>query len=251
VADARPIFIVGLPRSGTTLVEQILASHPDVFGAGELPDLPRLIEDQCALQGLVYPRNLMALPPHAFAAIAADYLRELTAKNDSARFVTDKLPSNLLQVGLIRMILPAARIILLRRDPVNLCLSCFSKQFAGELNFTYDLGELGRYVAASLRLMEHWQRILPGEHFMTVQYEDVVADLPGQARRLLQFCDLPWTDRVLAFHQTERVVRTASVNQVRQPIYSSSVGRWRPAAAVLAPLLDGLASLAPPGGARP
>ena len=156
------------------------------------------------------------------------------------RHVVDKMPSNFQLCGLIRLALPDAKIVHVRRDPADTCLSCYTKLFAGEQPFTYDLTELGRFHRAYQRLMAHWRAVLPASHFLEVDYEAVVDDTEGQARRMLDFLGLPWDERVLKFWETERPVRTASVNQVREPITGASVGRWRKHAAQLGPLLDAL-----------
>jgi hypothetical protein len=150
------------------------------------------------------------------------------------------MPSNYYFLGLIHLILPNARIIHSMRNPVDTCISCFSKLFSAEQNHTYDLGELGRYYERYERLMAHWRRVLPAGAFLDVRYEDIVADLEGEARRILGHCGLPWDDRCLSFHETVRPVRTASASQVRQPIYGSAVGRWRVYEPFLAPLLEAL-----------
>ena len=154
--------------------------------------------------------------------------------------ITDKLPGNFPWIGLIHLALPKARIVHLIRDPVDTCLSCFSKLFSYPLSFTYDLGELGRYHSAYQRLMAYWRTVLPPGAMLEVRYEALVENLADEARRLVDYCQLPWNDACLRFHQTNRIVSTASATQVRQPIYSSSVGRWRPDAALLRPLLEGL-----------
>ena len=158
---------------------------------------------------------------------------------DSAR-ITDKLPANYLYVGLIHLALPKARIIHVLRDPVDTCLSCFSTHFTTSQHFTYDLGELGRTYRAYERLMAHWRSILPAGAMLEVQYEDVVADLEGQTRRMLDYCGLEWNEACLAFHATERPVRTASGAQVRRPLYKSAVGRAKSYGEQLKPLLDAL-----------
>ena len=152
------------------------------------------------------------------------------------------MPSNFLYAGLIRLMLPDARIIHCRRDPVDTCLSCNYEAFRGEQMFAYDLAELGRFHRGYQALMAHWRKVLPASHVLEVDYEAVVEDVESEARRLLDFLGLPWHDAVLRFHETERPVRTASANQVREPIYRTSAGRWRRHAAQLAPLLDALAS---------
>jgi Sulfotransferase family len=150
------------------------------------------------------------------------------------------MPSNYYFAGLIHLALPNARIIHTIRDPVDTCISCFSKLFSAEQNHTYELGELGRYYKRYERLMAHWRNVLPPGRILDVRYEDVVADVEAQARRIIAYCDLPWTDRCLSFHETDRPVRTASATQVRQPIYRSAVGRWRVYEQHLGPLLDAL-----------
>jgi tetratricopeptide (TPR) repeat protein len=237
-----PIFIVGMPRSGTTLVEQILASHPAVFGAGELTDLPNLVREMEAAGRAVMPlpESLGLLTGQQLSELGKRYVARVRPFAPGALHITDKLPGNFVWVGLIHLALPNARIVHLIRDPVDTCLSCFSKLFSYPLSFTYDLGELGRYHSAYRRLMAHWRAVLPTDAMMEVHYEALVANLADEARRLIDYCQLPWDDACLRFHQTNRIVRTASVTQVRQPIYSSSVGRWRPDAALLRPLLEGL-----------
>jgi tetratricopeptide (TPR) repeat protein len=238
----RPIFILGMPRSGTTLVEQILASHPLVHGAGELMAFNDTVHGVKAPDdtSLLYPEFVPALDPVALARLGAHYLALLQQKAPQGARVTDKMPSNYYFLGLIHLALPNAKIIHTMRDPVDTCISCFSKLFSAEQNHTYDLGELGRYYKRYERLMAHWRKILPAGSFLDVAYEDVVADLEGAARRIIAYCGLPWDDRCLAFHQTDRPVRTASATQVRQPIYKTAVGRWRVYEAFLGPLLSAL-----------
>ena len=236
-----PVFVVGMPRSGTTLVEQILASHPEVYGAGELMDLPRLAGAlESADDGAAFSEALAVLPQEKLQTLAAAYLGRLRAYAPSAARIVDKLPDNFLRIGLIRMALPQARIIHVRRDPVDTCMSCFSKLFTSQLHFMYDLAELGRYYRAYEQLMEHWRRVLPPGVMIEVRYEDVVDDLEGQARRLIAHCGLDFDDRCLAFHRVPRVVRTASAAQVRRPLYHSSVGRWRAFGDLARPLYDAL-----------
>ena len=245
-ASAVPIFVLGMPRSGTTLVEQILASHPKVHGAGELNTLNDVVLTVRGPDGntLPYPEFMPSLDPPALKQIGARYvalLHELAAKDGQVgERISDKMPSNYYFVGLIHLALPNARIIHTVRDPVDTCISCFSKLFTAEQNHTYDLGELGRYYRRYERLMAHWRRVLPKGRMLEVRYEDVVADLDGQARRIIDYCGLPWDDRCLAFHETDRPVRTASATQVRQPIYNSAVGRWKVYEEFLGPLLKEL-----------
>jgi hypothetical protein len=234
-----PVFVVGMPRSGTTLVEQVLASHPAVYGAGELRHLQTLTDGAGA-----FPQAIPGLTAVQFAAMGDAYLAKIMPLAQDRRHVVDKMPANFLRAGLIRLILPEARIIHCRRDPVDTCLSCYSKLFAAEQPYTYDQTELGRFHLDYQRLMAHWRAVLPASHFIEVDYEAVVVDLETEARRLLAFLDLPWDDACLRFHETARPVRTASVNQVRLPVYRTSSGRWRAHAAQLGPLLEALGILA-------
>jgi tetratricopeptide (TPR) repeat protein len=260
-----PIFIIGFPRSGTSLAEQILASHPAVHGAGELGFMGRIaagltapkvggpvlaseerrapaIGDGAALH---FPECLSLLPAAELRRLGESYASQLQALVPpgvgAKRHVIDKLPENYMFVGLIRLILPRARIIHLRRDPLDICLSCFAQHFAGDLSYAYDLAEIGRYHRMYLDLMEHWRRLLPARAILEVDYESLVADTEGQTRRMLEHCGLTWDARCLDFHETRRPVRTASVDQVRRPVYGSSVGRWRQFEAQLRPLIEALA----------
>jgi Flp pilus assembly protein TadD len=235
-----PVFIVGMPRSGTSLIEQIMASHSQVHGAGELNDFGRLVDELAARHGGAFPEFVPELEPSELQRLGQEYLDVIGPLAGQARFVTDKMPGNLPFAGMIHLALPRARIIMVQRDPVDTCLSCFSKHFTGALSYTYDLGELGRFAHAYAELQDHWRSVLPAERVLTVRYEDVVGDVEAEARRLIAFCGLPWEPGCLQFHRTERAVRTASTTQVRRPIYKSSVGRWRPDEGAIAPLLLGL-----------
>ncbi len=242
-----PIFVMGMPRSGTTLIEQIIASHPLVHGAGELQNMNDVVLTVRGPDGntIPYPEFVPALQASALKQIGAHYLasvRKLIPADKAANYqrVTDKMPSNYYFAGLIHLALPNATIIHSVRDPLDTCVSCFSKLFSAQQNHTYDLGELGRYYRRYQQLMGHWQRVLPPGRILDVRYEEVVADLEGQARRIIAHCRLPWDDRCLAFHKTSRPVRTASATQVRRPIYKSSVGRWRLYEKELKPLLMAL-----------
>jgi tetratricopeptide (TPR) repeat protein len=238
-----PIFILGMPRSGTTLTEQIIASHPEVHGAGELPDLTAIMLPDIA--GVAFPDNLGLLDQALLAAWGAEYVAGLQRHAPDAHRITDKMPANFFAVGLIHLMLPNAKIIHVNRNPVDTCLSCFSKLFTFGQEFTYDLAELGRYYVGYARLMEHWRNVLPAGAFLDVQYEDIVADQEAQSRRIIEYCGLEWSDACIDFHKNKRSVRTASVTQVRQPIYRSSVERWRPYEKFLGPLLDALGDLVP------
>jgi tetratricopeptide (TPR) repeat protein len=233
----QPIFIVGMMRSGTTLIEQILASHPQVHGAGERSDFKLAVEKVTG--PVAYPDLVSSLTPTQLDAIGANYVAGLAEQAKGVWF-TDKMPANFSYAGLIHLTLPNARIIHARRDPVDTCLSCFSTLFQHPLNYTYDLAELGRFYRAYERVMTHWRRVLPQDAMLEVQYEDVVKDIETQARRILDYCGLPWDEACLAFHKATRPVRTASVGQVRQPLYRSSVGRWQAYREQLKPLLMAL-----------
>jgi hypothetical protein len=226
-----PIFIIGMPRSGTTLIEQILASHPRVFGAGELHDLSAAVES--TLVGSGGPPG----PRQRMQDIGAHYVAAIERLAPRANRITDKMPQNFIFAGLIHMALPNAAIIHTIRDPMDTCLSCFSIMFTSKQDFTYDLAELGRYYRHYQDLMAHWHRVLPPGRILDVRYEDVVNDLEGQARRIVTHCGLDWDPQCLAFHETERVVRTASAVQVRQPIYKDAVGHWHRYEEFLAPVM--------------
>jgi tetratricopeptide (TPR) repeat protein len=234
-----PLFIVGMPRSGTTLIEQILASHPQVFGAGELPNLGEAAVSIRPDGGPIvpFPEVMLNISGKHLQRLAARYVYEITRLAPTATHVTDKMPSNFFYAGLIHLALPNARIIHVVRDPVDTCMSCFSTLFSGSQPSAYDLAELGRFYRAYEALMQHWHQVLPPGRILDVRYEDVVADLEVQARRIVVHCRLEWDRRCLVFHQTERPVHTASATQVRRPIYSSSIGRWRGREAFLRPLL--------------
>ena len=238
--SALPVFIVGMPRSGTTLIEQIVSSHPQVTGAGELSALRLVVEGS----GL-FPDRVPGMTGEEAARLGREYLSRVTPLAEGRARLVDKMPANFLYAGLIPLMLPGARIIHARRDPVDTCLSCYTKLFSGEQQFTYDQSELGTFYRRYERLMAHWREVLPPGFFIEVDYEAVVDNLEDEARRLVDFMGLPWNDACLNFHGNRRVVRTASVNQVRQPIYKTSKGRWRAYAGYLGPLLDALGIEAP------
>ncbi len=237
----RPIFILGMPRSGTTLVEQILASHPRVFGAGELNDLllmgNRLPEVLDAAEP--FPQCAHLLTREASQDLATQYLDKLARLSCGAERVSDKMPGNFLRVGLIAALFPNARIIHCRRDPQDTCLSIYFQNFEGHHTYAYDLSNLGHYYREYERLMDHWRRVVPTP-ILDMPYEDVVADQEGMTRRLLEFCDLEWDERCLAFHESERSVHTSSFAQVRKPIYTSSVAKYKRYEKHLGPLRDAL-----------
>ena len=241
-----PIFVLGMPRSGTTLTEQIIVSHPDVHAGGELPDLLAIAHRPTRDGGRgEFPDNLKGLTPEILTAWGADYVAGLKKRAPDARRMTDKMPGNFFMVGLIHLMLPNARIVHVNRDPVDTCLSCFTRLFHHGQEQTYDLTELGRYYRQYRRLMDHWRSVLPPGSFLDIRYEDLVADTEQQARRLLDYCGLEWDAACLEFHATKRKVRTASITQVRQPIYTSSVERWRRYGNTLDPLREALGDLVP------
>lgn len=238
--SALPVFIVGMPRSGSTLVEQILSTHPQAYGAGELKYLNHLI--QCPVRNqqttVYYPENILQLSPETCRAIANQYVSYLRNFSSGAVRITDKMPHNFIAIGLIYALFPNAKIIHVQRNPMDTCLSCFTKLFTEGQLYSYDLAELGQYYQCYSLIMNHWRRILPSGSWLDVEYEVMVNHLEKEARRLIEFCDLPWEPACLAFYQSKRQVRTASFVQVRQPIYTSSVERWRRYEPDLAPLIS-------------
>jgi tetratricopeptide (TPR) repeat protein len=224
VADERPVFVVGMPRSGTTLVEQILASHSEVATMGETPALGVAIRaavgaDHALVSGADYERLLL---PEPLQAVARDYLRRLGPQ--AARRVVDKTPANFQFAGVIALALPGARIIHCRRDPADTCLSCYTTLFTGQQDFAYELAELGRYHRAYSTAMAHWRELLSPDRLLEIDYEALVDDLEGEARRMIAFCGLDWNPACLDFHRSSRRVQTASASQVRRPVYRGSVG---------------------------
>jgi tetratricopeptide (TPR) repeat protein len=219
-----PVFIVGMPRSGTTLIEQILASHSKVFGAGERQEFGDAVV-ALSTPGPAFPEVVASLSADALHALGSSYVAALSAAAPGAERIVDKMPTNFLYAGLIHLALPNARIIHSRRDPVDTCWSCFSLLFAGNQRHAYDLGELGRYYRAYEALMAHWRRVLPPGVMLEMHYEDIVNDFEKSARAILAHCGLDWEEACRNFHETRRPVQTASSLQVRQPIYRSSVGR--------------------------
>jgi hypothetical protein len=231
-----------MPRSGTTLIEQILASHSSVFGAGELEAFSRVVAEltEAPDAAAPFPQLAQSLSAEQLRQVGERYLDQLAELAPGAEKVVDKMPSNFALVGFIHLALPNACIVHARRDAIDTCLSCFSLLFAEDQPYAYDLGELGRYYRGYARLMEHWRRVLPPGAMIDIQYETLVGDFENQARRLLAHCGLEWQESCLAFHKTRRSVRTASVAQVRKPLYADSIGRWRPYAAHLEQLLQAL-----------
>lgn len=240
-----PIFVLGMPRSGTTLTEQIIASHPSVFGAGELHDFLDIANHLPGTpEGQIYPDNLIGLTRESLTAWGDEYI-ERTGKLSLDPHITDKMPANYMALGLISLALPNAKIIHVKRNPVDTCLSCFTRLFNRHQDATYDLAEMGKHYMNYIRIMDHWRRVLPADSFIEVQYEDIVADMEGEAKRLIGALGLKWDPACLSFHKNKRKIRTASVTQVRQPIYKSSVERWRHYEKHLNPLLGELKPLLP------
>ena len=248
VDDSTAIFILGLPRSGSTLQEQILASHSQVEGTRELPYIPwiaqRLNRKPNPMCRDNYPLGAAQLEADQWQLLGKQFLSQAQRhRQTDAPFFIDKLPNNFLYVGLILLAMPNAKIINTVRNPMDNCFGCFKQLWAEGQNFTYDLEDLGRYYRDYHRLMAHWQAIF-GDKIYSVNYEAVVADLDTNVKALLDYCDLPMEEQCLRFHETERAVNTASSEQVRQPIYTSAVAYWKHFEGHLQPLKDALGDLA-------
>jgi len=249
--DPAPIFVVGLPRSGSTLVEQILSSHSMADATHELPEVGKLINriNRERRDGVSYPEAVRDFTDETWAALGRSYMEQTRQYRGGALRFIDKNPNNFASIGLLSLALPNARFINTRRHPLDTCLSCFKQLFAKGQPFTYDLLELGEYYLQYDRLMTHWHAVLPGR-VLDVHYESVVANQEAQTRQLLEFCGLPWEDACLRYYETQRAIRTASSEQVRRPIYTDSIGIWRHYARELVPLIEVLEpvlSSLPPG----
>jgi tetratricopeptide (TPR) repeat protein len=237
--DPTPVFIVGMPRSGTTLIEQILSSHAQAYGAGELKDLHDVVGELANVApGMPFPQTITTLAPATIRGIGDRYLERIHKLAPTAARITDKMPGNFHYLGLIHLALPNAKIIHSVRDPMDSCLSCYTHLFNDTMDFAYDLGTLGRYYVRYMKLMQHWHSVLPKGFILDVRYEEVVDDVEGQTRRMLEHIGLPWDAKCLEFYNNDRPVRTASLAQVRRPIYKSSVEGWRRFEKQLAPLLE-------------
>jgi|FLOH01.1.fsa_nt_gi tetratricopeptide (TPR) repeat protein len=226
--DGAPILIVGLPRSGSTLLEQILSSHSKVDGTFELRDLSkttRLLPEFRA-KGIMYPNNLTLIEQSKFKELGAEYIKKTQRHRSDLPYFTDKNPNNFMHIGFLHLILPNAKVINARRHPLDSCFGSYKQLFASGQSFTYDLIELGEYYLQYQRVMDYWQEVMP-DKVLDVQYEDVVADTETQIRRILDHCGLNFEESCVNFHQSDRAVKTASSEQVRQPIYASSVHTWR------------------------
>jgi len=226
--DPAPILIVGLPRSGSTLIEQILSSHSQVDGTAELADLMTLAYQtgQNRFDKLKYPASLMDMDAGNIEDLGREYIDRTFHHRAGAAYFCDKMPNNFSHIGFLHLILPNAKVIDARRHPLDSCYGTFKQLFAKGQTFSYDFFDLGQYYNSYIRLMEHWDQVLPGK-VLRVQYEDTVADLESQARRMIEHCGLEWEDQVLRFYESERSVKTASSEQVRQPIYNKSVNSWK------------------------
>jgi tetratricopeptide (TPR) repeat protein len=244
VEDDDPIFIVGLPRSGSTLLEQVLASHPLVDGTIELPNMLSLAQKLAGKHNINeqsrYPAILQNLSQEQCRQFASDYLESTKVYRTGARYFTDKMPNNFRHIGLIHLLFPHAKIIDARRHPMACCFSNFKQLYGEGQAFSYGLEDLGRYYKDYVALVGHWQQVLPGK-ILRVQYEDVVEDLESQVRRLLDFLTLPFDPACLDFHKNERAVHTPSAEQVRQPIFQSGIDQWKHFEEHMYPLKDALA----------
>lgn len=244
--DPTPIFILGMPRSGTTLTEQILASHPLIHGAGELRDLLTIMQElKLVFTNAGNTQNFAGLTKQKLNQWGQVYSEKLRTYSDDALRITDKMPANYFALGFISLMLPNAKIIHVKRNPIDTCLSCFTHLFNRHQEATYDLAELGAHYRNYDRLMEHWRKVLPPQSFMEVQYEDIVADIETEARKLIDWVGLDWSESCIDFYNTKRSVRTASLTQVRKPIYNSSVNRWKNYEEFLSSLLMELEPLLP------
>ncbi|MGE5626398.1 MAG: tetratricopeptide repeat-containing sulfotransferase family protein [Bacillota bacterium] len=239
--SSKPLFIIGMPRSGTSLLEQILASHPLVYGGGEMTYLHAELRRRIGLKLRDdFAAAVIALPDMELAAAASRFLSHLDELAPDARHVTDKMPSNFMLLGLLHALFPNARIVHCQRDPMDTCVSCFTTSFRHGHKFSNDLRELGEYYRLYEESMAYWQRTLPAGSIHGITYESLVQNLESEVRRLLEFCGLPWDEACLRFQDNARAVSTASMFQVRQPVYASAIGRWRRYARHLEPLKQAL-----------
>jgi tetratricopeptide (TPR) repeat protein len=239
----RPVFVLGMPRSGTTLVEQILAVHPDAHGCGELTDIGRIAKELPKRAGTIqaWPEAAEALTPAVVREAADDYLASVLKRfPTSAARLIDKAPTNFFHIGLIALLFPHARIVWCQRDPRDICTSIYSENFGLSQKQATDLGDVGFFYKQHIRLMRHWQQVA-GDRIYECRYESLIADFEPQARRLVEAVGLPWDERCLRFHEADRAVLTPSRWQVRSPIYGAAVGRWKRYEKHLGPLLRELA----------
>ena len=241
-----PIFVLGLPRAGSTLLEQILASHSKVEGTLELPNIPALAYKLAGRKTVNetpdYPKNLSTLSAETLEKFGEDYIDETRIHRKKLPHFIDKMPNNFRHIALIHLILPNAKIIDARRNPMACCFSGFKQLFASGQQFSYGLEEIGTYYKDYVEVMNHWDKVLPGK-ILRVQYEDVVSNLENEVTRILEYCNLPFEDNCINFHKTERNVRTPSSEQVRQPIYKSGLEQWKNYEPWLDPLKKSLGNI--------
>lgn len=237
----RPVFVVGVPRSGTTLIEQILSSHSEVYGAGELSDMVNIVREY---RGDSYPHNNIRLEVESFLpadleTMASKYRARLDAVSNGERYVVDKLPGNFIRLGLIAILFPDAKIINCIRNPIDTCLSCYFHDFTGVHSYLYDMDDLVSFYKNYQRVMKHWHEALPIS-ILDVYYEDVVADQEAESRRIFEYLELEWDESCLEFYDSDRAVVTSSHDQVQKPIYKSSISRWKNYEKHIEPLIKGL-----------
>ncbi|MCH7637109.1 MAG: sulfotransferase [Proteobacteria bacterium] len=247
VADATPILVLGMPRSGTSLVEQILASHPLVHGAGEVEHSRVLAENVRKMTGKPFPHNIVTIAPQKLRELALEYVRKLKSHAKSKQRVVDKLPHNFLRIGLFAALLPNAKIILCERDPIDNCMSIYQHHFSNNHGYAADLRELGEYYNLYRDMISIWMKLLPNKIYR-ISYEELVAHPEEHIRALLEYCNLPFDAACLAFHETARFVSSPSAAQVRTPIHSRSIGRAKNYEKHLTPLVSALAQRLPANG---
>jgi tetratricopeptide (TPR) repeat protein len=233
-----PIFIVGMPRAGTTLIEQILSSHKSIYGAGELSNLDDIIQGACHEANLPFNTWVSQLTDQEFTQLGKKYLERTWKLAPDKHFIIDKMPSNCFYIGMIYRMLPKAKIIHAIRDPMDSCFSCFTYLFKNSMSFAYDLTALGNYYLLYAQAMQHWYTVLPQTTIFNVPYEQMVENYETLSKQLLDYIGLPWDINCLNFYKNKRIVKTASLTQVRKPIYKTSVQRWRQFANELEPLLE-------------
>ena len=242
-SEVMPVFVLGMPRSGTSLVEAILASHSLVYGAGELDWFDQLVSALPGLTGnkTTYPECVTQLDAKTIHNLGEKYITYLKMLSQGSAYVVNKLPANFQRLGVIRLLFPNAKIIHCRRDPMDTCLSIYSRLFPKNLPWSYNLHKLGEYYVEYERLMQHWREVTPDDYIFDLQYEELVANQKSVTQNLLNFIGLPWEDSCLDYYKNRRGVRTASSQQVKQPVYNSSIGRWKHYEKHLGPLMEAMA----------
>ena len=227
-----------MPRAGTTLIEQILASHKNIFGAGELNILDNIISEACQSARIPFNSWVSQLTDDEFAALGEKYLERTSALAPDKQFIIDKMPGNCFYIGMIYRMLPTAKIIHAIRDPMDSCFSCFTHLFKNTMLFAYDLAALGDYYALYAQAMQHWHAVLPSTVIFDLPYEQMIVNHEALSKQLVEYIGLPWDPNCLNFYKNDRIVKTASLTQVRKPIYKTSVQRWHYFAEELQPLLQ-------------